>query len=64
MKQFIFTITFIISSAQSGSADITSDAVSLMEEVKAQGECSSYIGFLNNDYSLAGFDDASSAKKS
>ena len=55
MKQFIFMLTFIISSAQSVGADITSDAVSLMEEVKAQGECSSYIGFLYNDYTIAGF---------
>lgn len=55
MKLFIFTLTLILSGASNGTADVTSDAVSLMEEVKAQSECSSYIGFLYNDYTIAGF---------
>ena len=57
MKQFFFTLTFIISSASSGSADVASDASSLMEEIRAQGECSSYVGFFKENYTIAGFKD-------
>ena len=55
MKKIIFAVTLTLSSASIGNADITSDVTSLMEEVRAQGECSSYIGFLYNDYTIAGF---------
>lgn len=63
MKKFIFALTFIISSASRISADITSDAVSLMEEMTAQAECSSYIGFFHNDYAIAGFKNKSDAMR-
>lgn len=57
MKQFIFTLTFIISSASGGSADVFGEYISLTEEIKAQSECSSYVGFFKENYTIAGFED-------
>ena len=45
------------------TADTKDKIASTIEEVNAHAECGAYINWTYQDYSLAGFDDASSAKK-
>lgn len=44
-----------ISGAGSLSADVSDEAMALVNEATAHGQCSSYIGYLYNDYTVAGF---------
>ena len=44
-----------ISGAGSLSADVSDEAMSLVNEATAHGQCSSYIGYLYEDYTVAGF---------
>lgn len=63
VKSFILTFLVTASFATVGTSDITDEVVSWMEEAQAQGECSTYIGFLYADYTLGGFKGKSDAMR-
>ena len=63
MKYLFKTCMILIFFVTHATADIIEEITSTMDEATVQAECSAYIDYTYNDYSLAGFYNASSAKK-
>jgi hypothetical protein len=61
VRSILLTFLMTVSTATFVNSDITDEVVYWMEEAKAQGECSSYIGFLYEDYTIGGFKGKSDA---
>ena len=55
LQKLTIALILGISGASSLSADASDEAMALVNEATAHGECSSYIGFLYDDYTVAGF---------
>jgi hypothetical protein len=62
MKYLVKTCMTLIFFTTNATADIKNQVTSTIDEANAQAECGAYIDYTYQDYSLAGFNSATSAK--